>query len=60
MVKYNPPVSIQVYLGSGKGAEKLRENILKLAGKDSVSEVVVRLMKKADPALFKGTENGKK
>lgn len=61
MVKaHNPPVTIQVYLGSGKNGLKLRENLEKRAGKEnSLSEIVVDLLKKADPALFKGVENGK-
>jgi hypothetical protein len=58
MKTYNPPVSIQVYLGSGKRAEKLRENINRERGKDSLSEFIVTLLKKADPKLFKGIENG--
>lgn len=58
--KYNPPVSIMVYLGSGVEAEKLRLNIIKAAGKDSLSEYVVSLLKKAEPSLFKGVKDGKK
>lgn len=58
--KYNPPVTIQVYLGSGAAGAKLRENLEKrAAGTGSLSEVVVELLKKADPTLFKGVENGK-
>lgn len=62
MVKeYNPPVTIQVYLGSGKAGAKLRENLKRLATKTgSLSELVVDLLKKADPTLFKGVEDGKK
>lgn len=60
MVKaYNPPVTKQVYLGSGDKGKRLLENILKAAGKDSFSEFVVALLKKADPRLFKGVEDGK-
>lgn len=55
---YNPPVTMQIYLGSGKKAEKLRDNIVKAAGEDSISEFVVELLRKADPTLFKGVENG--
>lgn len=58
---FNPPVVVTIYLGSGKNGEKLRGNLLKAAGSDSLSELVVRLLKKADPALFKGVaENGKR
>ena len=54
---YNTPVVIQVYLGSGKKAERLRQNIVKMADKDSVSELIVRTLKKGEPALFKGVDN---
>lgn len=56
MKEHNYPVVIQVYLGSGKGAEKLRENLDKASGKDSLSEYLVNLMRKANPKLFKGVE----
>jgi len=57
---YNPPVTIQVYLGSGKKGEKLRDNLKKSAGSDSLSEFIVGMLKKADPSLFKGVDDGKK
>lgn len=60
--QHNPPVTIQVYLGSGKAGAALRENIEKRVSQvgGSLSEVVVALLKKADPTLFKGVENGSK
>lgn len=59
--KHNPPVTIQVYLGSGDDGLKLRANLeKKIPPKGSLSELVVGLMKKADPTIFKGVENGKK
>ncbi len=55
---YNAPVSIHLYLGSGKGGAKLRENLQKrVEARGSLSEVVVELLRKADPTLFKGVEN---
>jgi len=61
MVKtYNPPVTMQIYLGSGDGAKKLRDNIIKAAGNDSVSEFIVSRLKKADPSLFKGVADVKR
>lgn len=58
---YNPPVTIQVYLGSGKPGATLRENIKKRIRKgESLSEVVVALLKKADPGLFKGVDDDRK
>lgn len=61
MKKYNTPVSIQVYLGSGKRGERLRENLDKRVGPgQSLSEIVMLLLRKADPTLFKGAEDGKK
>lgn len=62
MVKqYNPPVVMQIYLGSGKKGERLRMNLQKLVPPGgSVSAVVVDLLKKAEPSLFKGVEDGKK
>lgn len=58
---YNPPVTIQVYLGSGKTGATLRENIKKRIRKgESLSEVVVALLKKADPRLFKGVDDARK
>ncbi len=61
MVKeYNTPVTIQVYLGSGKEAETIRENLRKRTTKrESMSFVVVELLRKADPTLFKGVSDGK-
>lgn len=62
MVKaYNPPATIQVYLGSGKAGAKLRENLQKrVPVNGSLSEIIVDLLRKADPSLFKGVENGNK
>jgi len=59
---YNPPVSIHLYLGSGKAGAKLRENLEKrVPPRGSLSDVVVELIRKADPTLFKGVdENGKR
>lgn len=58
--KYNAPVSIQVYLGSGKSGSNLRDNILKLLKPNqSLSDLIVTLLKKADPSLFKGVNHGK-
>lgn len=60
MVKeYNPPVTRQVYLGSGKKGKRLLDNILRLAGNDSFAETIVRLLKKAEPKLFKGVDDEK-
>ena len=59
--KYNAPVAIQVYLGSGEAGAKLRENLQKkVQPNGSLSEVIVSLLRKADPTLFKGVENGKR
>ncbi len=53
------PVSIQVYLGSGEEGARLRENIeKKLERRQSLSEFVVNLLRKADPTLFKGVDHG--
>lgn len=61
MVKqYNPPATIPVYLGSGKAGAKLRENLEKRAGGGSLSKLVVDLLRKADPSLFKGVSDDKK
>ncbi len=57
--EYNPPVTKQIYLGSGKSGIQLRNNINLKRGGKSFSEFVVELMKKADPSLFKGIEYGK-
>jgi len=55
--KYNAPVTIQIYLGSGKVGERLRENLKKMASKKgSLSELVVSLLKKAEPNLTKGLD----
>lgn len=55
------PVSIQIYLGSGKPGSKLRENIeRRLQPRQSMSEFVVDLIRKADPTLFKGVDNADK
>ncbi len=54
---YNPPVVIQIYLGSGKEGIKLRDNLLKMVKKNkSLSETVLGLFKKAEPSLFKGVD----
>lgn len=63
--EHNPPVTIQVYLGSGKAGAKLLENIDKRVDEKgpfgrSRSEVIVSMMKKADPGIFKGVESGKR
>lgn len=59
--QHNPPVTMQVYLGSGKPGLKLRENIeKKLLPKQSVSDLIIRLMRKADPSLFKGVDDANK
>lgn len=59
--KYNAPVSIQVYLGSGVAGERLRENLeKKVPPKGSMSELVVGLLKKASPELFRGVDDGNK
>ncbi len=60
--EFNAPVSISVYLGSGKSGERLRENLMKrVKARESLSEVIVDLLKKADPKLFKGVDdNGSK
>lgn len=56
---YNPAVSVHLYLGSGKAGAKLRENLEKrIPPRGSLSEVVVELLRKADPALFKGVDDG--
>lgn len=58
--QHNTPTSIQVYLGTGEAGKKIRENIeKKLTPRQSISEFVVNLLRKADPTLFKGVENGK-
>lgn len=58
--KYKSPVAISLYLGSGKTGEKLRENIQKESGKESVSEFIVQALREARPSVFKGViENGK-
>lgn len=58
--KFNPPVSIQIYLGSGKRGQRLRDNLRDLVQENgSLSEVVVNLLKKANPSLFKGLEDSK-
>lgn len=58
---YNPPVVIQVYLGSGKEGTRLRDNLLKMVKKNrSLSETVLELFKKAEPSLFKGVDHGPK
>ncbi len=58
--QYNAPTTIQIYLGTGKPGSTLRENIDKKRGKrQSLSEYVVDLMRKADPSLFKGVDDGK-
>lgn len=58
---YNAPVSIQVYLGSGKEGAQLRENIeRRLAPRQSLSEYVVDLLRKAEPALFKGVREARR
>lgn len=57
--EYNSPVTIQIYLGSGKPGIRLRENLKKkVPPKGSLSELVVAMMRKADPALFKGVDDG--
>jgi len=60
--EFNPPVTMQVYLGSGKSGLALRENIQKRVTQSrvSLSEFVVALLKKAEPGLFKGVDNGSK
>jgi hypothetical protein len=59
MREYNPPMTVQIYLGSGKRGEKLRENLDRARGQWSLSEYVVALMKKAEPKIFKGLDDGK-
>lgn len=54
------PVTIQVYLGSGERAEKLRTNLEKASKGGSLSRMIVDLLKRADPTLFKGVDNGSK
>ncbi len=58
MTKENgTPIAIQVYLGSDQQAITLRDNLKKRTSKrDSLSYVVVELLRKADPTLFKGVE----
>lgn len=58
--KHNPPVTIQIYLGSGKRGERLRQNLEKRVPENgSLAEVVVSLLRKADPTLFKGVDDDK-
>lgn len=53
----NWPVTLQIYLGRGKEGEMIRKNIKDKAKRyRSVSEMVVELMTKADPELFKIAE----
>lgn len=59
MKKFNPPVSIQVYVGSGKKAEKIRDNMERARGEKSLSEFVMNMIEKANPSLFKGLEDAK-
>lgn len=54
---YNSPVTMQIYLGCGKKAKRLRENIIVLAAKKSVSSYVLQLLKIAEPYLFEGVNN---
>jgi hypothetical protein len=58
--KHNMPVVIQVYLGSGDKGYALRESIERLKGDKSLSEFIVELLKKADPALFRRKPNENK
>lgn len=54
-------VTKNVYFGSGKSGEKLVENLQKrvpLHG--SLSRVILELLRKADPTLFKGVDDGKR
>lgn len=60
MEKNNFPVTIQVYLGSGNRGIKLKENLEKRRKpRQSMASVVVELLRKADPSLFKGVDNAR-
>lgn len=64
MVKpHNAPVTIQVYLGSGGVAEKLRELLISTAQKEdrSLSEFILRMVGELKPSLLReAMKNGKK
>lgn len=58
--QFNAPITMQIYLGSGKSGARLRENLERMKrGRESLSQVVLALMKKADPTLFKGIDDAK-
>ncbi len=57
---FRSPVTIQLYLGSGKKGQKIYGNILKEKEKEqSVSDFILRIIKEANPNLFKGVEDAK-
>lgn len=57
--KYNQPVMLQIYLGSGKEAVKLKTSIEKEAD-ISVSKMVVDSLRTTHPHLFRSEQNGSK
>lgn len=49
------PVTAHIYMGSGQDGMRLLENIRKrTTRRKSFSQVVLDLLRKADPTLFKG------
>lgn len=59
IAKYKAPVYIQVYIGSGDKAEKLRNDLIQLAG-PSLSKFIMNVLRKQIPDLFKGEKSGRK
>lgn len=60
MRTYNPTVTVQVYIGSGKKALKVRDNMEKARGSISISKFIMDIIRKANPSLFKGADDGQK
>jgi hypothetical protein len=59
---YNPPVTKQLYLGSGPKGKKFLANLddaWKKANSPSLSRYVVEILVKANPDLLKGVKDGK-
>ena len=52
------PITRSIYFGSGEEGEKLIKNLQKrLKPRQSLSNLIVDLIRKADPAIFKDLQN---
>lgn len=51
------PVTMQIYLGSGKEGLTIRENLeRRIPPKRSMSWLILDLIRQADPTIFRGVE----